>query len=204
MPIEVVAGAGDDLVKAGKVRYLGLSEASAATICKAHAVHPVTAVQSEYSLWTREPEAEVLPACAELGIGFVPFSPLGKVSSPGPSTRPRSSPTATSAPRSHVSPRRTATSKGIARPRASTRRRLRRHPRPSRAGVAARPATLDRADPESLTFRVTVTTNTTCRSSAADRRERRIAPTGAAYGAPSRVWGGSFPLRREGAQKRRS
>jgi aryl-alcohol dehydrogenase-like predicted oxidoreductase len=78
VPIEDVAGAVADLVDAGKVRYFGLSEASAPTIRKAHAVHPVTAVQSEYSLWTRDPEAEVLPACAELGIGFVPFSPLGK------------------------------------------------------------------------------------------------------------------------------
>ena len=78
VPIEDVAGAVADLVEAGKVRYFGLSEASAPTIRKAHAVHPVTAVQSEYSLWTRDPEAEVLPTCAELGIGFVPFSPLGK------------------------------------------------------------------------------------------------------------------------------
>jgi aryl-alcohol dehydrogenase-like predicted oxidoreductase len=78
VPIEDVAGAVADLVEAGKVRYFGLSEASAPTIRKAHAVHPVTAVQSEYSLWTRDPEAEVLPVCAELGIGFVPFSPLGK------------------------------------------------------------------------------------------------------------------------------
>src|SRR4051812_5371511 len=78
VPIEDVAGAVADLVQAGKVRHFGLSEASAATIRKAHAVHPVTAVQSEYSLWTRDPEANVLPACAELGIGFVPFSPLGK------------------------------------------------------------------------------------------------------------------------------
>jgi aryl-alcohol dehydrogenase-like predicted oxidoreductase len=78
VPIEDVAGAVADLVEAGKVRYFGLSEASAQTIRKAHAVHPVTAVQSEYSLWTRDPEAEVLPTCAELGIGFVPFSPLGK------------------------------------------------------------------------------------------------------------------------------
>ncbi|MET8989515.1 aldo/keto reductase [Nonomuraea wenchangensis] len=78
VPIEDVAGAVGELVRAGKVRHFGLSEASAATIRKAHAVHPVTAVQSEYSLWTRDPEPEVLPACAELGIGFVPFSPLGK------------------------------------------------------------------------------------------------------------------------------
>ena len=78
VPIEDVAGAVKELVDAGKVRHFGLSEAGAATIRRAHAVHPVTALQSEYSLWTRDPEPEVLPACAELGIGFVPFSPLGK------------------------------------------------------------------------------------------------------------------------------
>ena len=78
VPIEDVAGAVAELVQAGKVRHFGLSEASAATIRRAHAVHPVTAVQSEYSLWTRDPEPEVLPTLAELGIGFVPFSPLGK------------------------------------------------------------------------------------------------------------------------------
>jgi aryl-alcohol dehydrogenase-like predicted oxidoreductase len=73
-----VAGAVKELVAAGKVRHFGLSEAGAATIRRAHAVHPVTAVQSEYSLWWREPELEVLPTLEELGIGFVPFSPLGK------------------------------------------------------------------------------------------------------------------------------
>jgi aryl-alcohol dehydrogenase-like predicted oxidoreductase len=78
VPIEDVAGAVGELVAAGKVRHFGLSEAAAATIRRAHAVHPVTAVQSEYSLWTRDPEAEVLPTCGELGIGFVAFSPLGK------------------------------------------------------------------------------------------------------------------------------
>jgi aryl-alcohol dehydrogenase-like predicted oxidoreductase len=78
VPIEDVAGAVGELVQEGKVRHFGLSEASAATIRAAHAVFPVTAVQSEYSLWTRDPEPEVLPALAELGIGFVPFSPLGK------------------------------------------------------------------------------------------------------------------------------
>jgi aryl-alcohol dehydrogenase-like predicted oxidoreductase len=78
VPIEDVAGAVGELVQAGKVRHFGLSEAGATTIRHAHAVHPVTAVQSEYSLWTRDPEPEVLPTCAELGIGFVPFSPLGK------------------------------------------------------------------------------------------------------------------------------
>ena len=78
VPIEDVAGAVGELVAAGKVLHFGLSEAAAAPIRRAHAVHPVTAVQSEYSLWTRGPEPEVLPTCAELGIGFVPFSPLGK------------------------------------------------------------------------------------------------------------------------------
>ncbi|MET3950714.1 aldo/keto reductase [Arthrobacter sp. UYEF36] len=78
VPVEDVAGAVGELVQAGKVRDFGLSEASAATIRAAHAVFPVTAVQSEYSLWTRDPEPEVLPTLAELGIGFVPFSPLGK------------------------------------------------------------------------------------------------------------------------------
>ena len=78
VPIEDVAGTVGELVAAGKVRHFGLSEAGAATIRRAHAVFPVTAVQSEYSLWTRDPEAEVLPVCAELGVGFVPFSPLGR------------------------------------------------------------------------------------------------------------------------------
>jgi aryl-alcohol dehydrogenase-like predicted oxidoreductase len=78
VPIEEVAGAVKDLVAAGKVQHFGMSEAAAATIRRAHAVQPVTAVQSEYSLWWRRPEAEVLPTCEELGIGFVPFSPLGK------------------------------------------------------------------------------------------------------------------------------
>jgi aryl-alcohol dehydrogenase-like predicted oxidoreductase len=78
VPIEDVAGAVKDLIADGKVRHFGLSEASAATIRRAHAVQPVTAVQSEYSLWWREPETEVLPTLKELGIGFVPYSPLGK------------------------------------------------------------------------------------------------------------------------------
>jgi len=78
VPIEDVAGTVKDLIKEGKVKHFGLSEAGAKTIHKAHAVLPVTALQSEYSLWWREPEAEVLPTLEELGIGFVPFSPLGK------------------------------------------------------------------------------------------------------------------------------
>ena len=78
VPIEDVAGAVKDLIAQGKVKHFGLSEAGAPTIRRAHAVQPVAAIQSEYSLWWREPEAEVLPACEELGIGFVPFSPLGR------------------------------------------------------------------------------------------------------------------------------
>jgi aryl-alcohol dehydrogenase-like predicted oxidoreductase len=78
VPIEDVAGAVKDLIREGKVKHFGLSEAGGKTIRRAHAVQPVTAVQSEYSLWTRDPEAEVLPTCEELGIGFVPWSPLGQ------------------------------------------------------------------------------------------------------------------------------
>jgi aryl-alcohol dehydrogenase-like predicted oxidoreductase len=77
-PIEDVAGAVRDLIAEGKVKHFGLSEAGAATIRRAHAVQPVAALQSEYSLWARDPEAEVLPVCRELGIGFVPWSPLGR------------------------------------------------------------------------------------------------------------------------------
>ena len=78
VPIEDVAGAVKDLIQQGKVKHFGLSEAAAKTIRRAHAVQPVTAVQSEYSLWWRQPEAEVLPTLEELGIGFVPYSPLGR------------------------------------------------------------------------------------------------------------------------------
>jgi aryl-alcohol dehydrogenase-like predicted oxidoreductase len=78
VPIEDVAGAVKDLIQQGKVKHFGMSEAAAKTIRRAHAVQPVTALQSEYSLWWREPEAEVIPTLEELGIGFVPFSPLGK------------------------------------------------------------------------------------------------------------------------------
>ena len=78
VPIEEVAGAVKDLIGEGKVKHFGLSEAGVQTIRRAHAVQPVTALQSEYSLWWREPEKEILPALDELGIGFVPFSPLGK------------------------------------------------------------------------------------------------------------------------------
>ncbi|MBZ5669540.1 MAG: aldo/keto reductase [Acidobacteriia bacterium] len=78
VPIEDVAGTVKNLIQAGKVKHFGLSEAGANTIRRAHAVQPITAVQSEYSIWTRDPEPEVLPTCEELGIGFVPWSPLGQ------------------------------------------------------------------------------------------------------------------------------
>jgi aryl-alcohol dehydrogenase-like predicted oxidoreductase len=77
-PIEETVGAMSDLVREGKVRYLGLSEAAAATIRKAHAVHSITSLQTEYSLWSRDVEDEILPTVRELGIGFVPYSPLGR------------------------------------------------------------------------------------------------------------------------------
>jgi len=78
VPIEDTVGAMAELVRAGKVRHLGLSEAAPATIRRAHAVHPIAALQTEYSLWTRDVEADILPTCRELGIGFVPYSPLGR------------------------------------------------------------------------------------------------------------------------------
>ncbi len=77
-PIEETVGAMSDLVQAGKVRYLGLSEAAPATLRRAHAVHPIAALQTEYSLWSRDPESEILPACRELGVAFVAYSPLGR------------------------------------------------------------------------------------------------------------------------------
>jgi aryl-alcohol dehydrogenase-like predicted oxidoreductase len=87
-PIEDTVGAMAELVKAGKVKYLGLSEASSATIRRAHKVHPITALQTEYSLWERTPEKEILPTIRELGIGFVPYSPLGRGFLTGTITKP--------------------------------------------------------------------------------------------------------------------
>jgi aryl-alcohol dehydrogenase-like predicted oxidoreductase len=89
VPIEETVGAMAELVEAGKVRHIGLSEAAADTIRRAHAVHPITAVQTEYSLWTRDPEAEILPTCRELGIGFVAYSPLGRGFLSGRFTNPQ-------------------------------------------------------------------------------------------------------------------
>ncbi|PZV07665.1 MAG: aldo/keto reductase [Leptolyngbya sp.] len=88
VPIEDTVGAMAELVKQGKVRYLGLSEAAPATIRRAHAVHPISALQTEYSLWSRDPEDEILPTLRELGIGFVPYSPLGRGFLSGQFTKP--------------------------------------------------------------------------------------------------------------------
>jgi len=88
VPIEETVGAMSELVKAGKIRYIGLSEAAAPTLERAHRVHPITALQSEYSLWTRDHEKEILPACRRLGIGFVAYSPLGRGFLTGAITKP--------------------------------------------------------------------------------------------------------------------
>jgi aryl-alcohol dehydrogenase-like predicted oxidoreductase len=108
VPIEDVAGAVKELIKEGKVKHFGLSEAGVQTIRRAHAVQPVTAIQSEYSLWWREPENEILPALEELGIGFVPFSPLGKGFLTGKITKKPNSIRPTSATSSRASRRRIA------------------------------------------------------------------------------------------------
>ena len=148
VPIEDVAGAVSELVQAGKVRYFGLSEAAAATIRRAHAVHPVTAVQSEYSLWTRDPEPEVLPTCSELGIGFVPFSPLGKGV---PHRHGRSLDRVRRWRRTRDDPslrrREPDRQPGLGRARHPPGPGQGRHARSDRAGLAARPAAVDRAHP---------------------------------------------------------
>ena len=148
VPIEDVAGAVKDLIQEGKVKHFGLSEAGAQTIRRAHAVQPVTALQSEYSLWWREPEAEVLPTLEELGIGFVPFSPLGKGLPHGKDRRDtRRSTAPTSATSSLASRRRT----GRRIRRWSTADTIRGTEEgdagPDRARVAAGAEALDRADP---------------------------------------------------------
>jgi len=108
VPIEDVAGTVKDLIREGKVKHFGLSEAGAQSIRRAHAVQPVAALESEYSLWWREPEAEVLPTCEELGIGFVPFSPLGKGFLTGTIDTNTNSTLRTSATRFPASTRKTA------------------------------------------------------------------------------------------------
>ena len=148
VPIEDVAGAVKDLIQEGKVKHFGLSEAGVQTIRRAHAVQPVTALQSEYSLWWREPEAEVLPTLEELGIGFVPFSPLGKGFLTGKIDREHDV-------RQHRLPQHRPAlhaggpkgESGAGRSAAHDRRTEEGDARPDRARLAAGPEAVDRAHP---------------------------------------------------------
>ena len=148
MPIEDVAGAVKELIQEGKVRHFGLSEAGVQTIRRAHAVQPVTALQSEYSLWWREPEAEILPTLEELGIGFVPFSPLGKGFLTGKideSTTFDSTDFRNTVPR--FTPENRKANQALVELLGAIAERKERDARPDRARVAARPEAVDRADP---------------------------------------------------------
>ena len=148
VPIEDVAGAVKELIAAGKVKHFGLSEAGVQTIRRAHAVQPVTALQSEYSLWWREPEDEILPTLEELGIGFVPFSPLGKGFLTG---KIDENTTFDSTDFRNTVPRFDAGGPegepGVRRAARAHRRAEGRDARADRARLAARPEAVDRADP---------------------------------------------------------
>ena len=148
VPIEEVAGAVGDLIREGKVKHFGLSEAGVGTIRRAHAVQPVTAVQSEYSLWTRDPEAEVLPTLEELGIGFVPFSPLGRGFLTGrmdERTTFESTDFRAALPR--FTPEARKANQGARRSAARDRGPEGGDARPDRARMVARAEALDRPDP---------------------------------------------------------
>ena len=148
MPIEDVAGTVKDLIQEGKVKHFGLSEAGAQTIRRAHAVQPVAALQSEYSLFWREPEETVLPTLEELGIGFVPFSPLGKGFLTGAidaHTTFDSTDFRSTVPR--FSPGEPAGEPGAGRRRQRFRRTDGGHACTDRPGLAAREEAVDRADP---------------------------------------------------------
>ena len=147
VPIEEMAGAVKDLITAGKVKHFGMSEAAADTIRRAHAVQPVTAIQSEYNLWWRRPEQGVLAACAELGIGFVPSALSARASSPEPSTPRPPSPPTTCGRRSSVLRRGAGAQPRPGRGGQDHRGRQGRHARADRAGLAAGPAAVDRAHP---------------------------------------------------------
>ena len=173
MPIEDVAGTVKELIEAGKVRHFGMSEAGVGTIRRAHAVQPVTALQSEYSLFWREPEDEILPALEELGIGFVPFSPLGRGFLTGQVTA------ATEFGEGDIRatlPRfeREALEANLALVDLVThgRRAQGRHRRPGGAGLAARAEAVDRPDPRHQAAR-------------APRREPRDRRTSSS---PPRTW----------------
>ena len=148
MPIEDVAGTVKELIEAGKVRHFGLSEAGVRTIRRAHAVHPVTALQSEYSLFWREPEDEIIPTLQELGIGLVPFSPLGRGFLTG---RIDAATTFGDGDIRATLPRFTAEARAANQALVDLLGRIAdrqgRHPRADRAGLAARPTAVDRPDP---------------------------------------------------------
>ena len=146
VPMEDVAGTVKELIAEGKVRYFGLSEAGAGSIRRAHAVQPVAALQSEYSLWTREPEAEIIPTLEELGIGLVPFSPLGKGFLTGKIDA--STPLAEQRLPQHDPALRAGSARGqpgADRPAAAHRRTAWRHARAGRARLAPRAEAVDRA-----------------------------------------------------------
>ena len=148
IPIEDVAGTVKDLIRQGKVKHFGLSEAGVQTIRRAHAVQPVTALQSEYSLWWREPEAEVLPTLEELGIGFVPFSPLGKGFLTGKinvDTKFAGDDFRNKVPR--FDPENRKANQALVGVVESIREAEERQPRPGRAGVGAGAEALDRSYP---------------------------------------------------------
>ena len=175
VPIEDVAGAVKELIEAGKVKHFGMSEAAAGTIRRAHAVQPVTAIQNEYSLWWRRPEEEVLAACEELGIGFVPYSPLGKGFLTGTITASTNF-DASNDIRSTI-PRFTQEAlqaqPGRGRPARQHRATQRRHPWPNRPGLATGPEALDRPDPRHAQAAPTGGEHRRRRRRAVGRRTRR-------------------------------
>ena len=149
VPIEDVAGTVKELIEAGKVLHFGMSEAAAGTIRRAHAVQPVSAVQSEYSMWWREREHDVIPLLAELGIGMVPYSPLGKGFLTGTIDSHHNVRLDATCELAHRGSRARRSQANLALVDVLNRGRRRggRHPGPARAGLAAQPAAVDRADP---------------------------------------------------------
>ncbi len=148
VPIEETVGAMAELVDAGKVRFLGLSEAAPETIRRAHAVHPISALQTEYSLWSRDPEDEILDTVRELGIGFVAYSPLGRGFLTGQITSPEDfEPDDFRRQQPPLPGRELRAQPGARRPRPGDRGREGLHARPAGAGVGAGPGRRHRADP---------------------------------------------------------
>jgi aryl-alcohol dehydrogenase-like predicted oxidoreductase len=175
VPIEDVAGAVKELIEAGKVKHFGMSEAAAGTIRRAHAVQPLTAVQNEYSLWWRRPEEEVLAACEELGIGFVPYSPLGKGFLTGTITASTnfdsSNDIRSTIPR--FTPEALQHNQAVVDLLASIAQRKGCHPRSDRPGLATGPEALDRPDPRHAQAASAGREHRRRRGGAVDRRTRR-------------------------------